>query len=40
MAQAWGNDARTMQVALDYLKQGSANGLGKEDCNAIYKIIK
>ena len=40
MAQAWGNDARTMQVALDYLKQGAANGLGKEDCNAIYKIIK
>jgi 3-hydroxyisobutyrate dehydrogenase-like beta-hydroxyacid dehydrogenase len=40
MAKAWGNDARTMQVALDYLKQGSANGLGKEDCNAIYKIIK
>jgi 3-hydroxyisobutyrate dehydrogenase-like beta-hydroxyacid dehydrogenase len=40
MAQAWGNDARTMQVTLDYLKQGSANGLGKEDCNAIYKIIK
>lgn len=40
MARAWGNDARTMQVTLDYLKQGSANGLGKEDCNAIYKIIK
>jgi 3-hydroxyisobutyrate dehydrogenase-like beta-hydroxyacid dehydrogenase len=40
MAKAWGNDARTMQVALDYLKQGSADGLGKEDCNAIYKIIK
>ena len=40
MAQAWGNDARTMQVALDYLKLGSSGGLGKEDCNAIYKIIK
>lgn len=40
MAQAWGNDAKTMLVALDYLKQGSAEGLGKEDCNAIYKIIK
>jgi len=40
MARAWGNDARTMQVTLDYLKQGSANGLGKEDCNAMYKIIK
>ena len=40
MATAWGNDARTMQVALDYLKKGSAAGHGKEDCNAMYKIIK
>jgi 3-hydroxyisobutyrate dehydrogenase-like beta-hydroxyacid dehydrogenase len=40
MAEAWGNDAKTMKVALGYLKQGSASGLGKEDCNAIYKIIK
>ena len=30
MAQAWGNESRTMQVALDYLKQGYAEGLGKE----------
>ncbi len=40
MAKAWGNDARTMQVALEYLKKGSEAGYGKEDCNAIYKIIK
>ena len=40
MAEAWGNDAKTMKVTLDYLRQGSAGGLGKEDCNAIYKIIK
>ncbi|MCX5837670.1 MAG: NAD(P)-dependent oxidoreductase [Deltaproteobacteria bacterium] len=40
MAKAWGNDARTMQVALDYLKAGSSAGYGKEDCNAMYKIIK
>jgi 3-hydroxyisobutyrate dehydrogenase-like beta-hydroxyacid dehydrogenase len=40
MAKTWGNDARTMEVALDYLKKGSAAGCGKEDCNAIYKIIK
>ena len=40
MAKAWGNDAKTMQVALDYLKAGSSAGYGKEDCNAIYKIIK
>ena len=40
MARTWGNDAGTMQVALDYLKKGSEAGHGKEDCNAIYKIIK
>jgi len=40
MAKAWGNDAKTMQVALDYLKAGSSAGYGKEDCNAIYKVIK
>jgi len=40
MAKAWGNDAKTMQVALDYLKKGSEAGHGKEDCNAMYKVIK
>jgi 3-hydroxyisobutyrate dehydrogenase-like beta-hydroxyacid dehydrogenase len=40
MARAWGNDARTMQTALDYLKRGSEAGYGKEDCNAIYKVIE
>ena len=40
MAKAWGNDAKTMQVALDYLKRGSEAGHGKEDCNAMYKVIK
>jgi 3-hydroxyisobutyrate dehydrogenase-like beta-hydroxyacid dehydrogenase len=40
MAEAWGNDAKTMKVALGYLKKGSESGYGKEDCNAIYKIIK
>jgi 3-hydroxyisobutyrate dehydrogenase-like beta-hydroxyacid dehydrogenase len=40
MAQAWGVDPKTMKVALDYFKQASAEGLGKEDCNAIYKVIK
>jgi hypothetical protein len=29
-----------MQVALDYLKRGSEAGHGKEDCNAMYKVIK
>ncbi len=40
MAEAWGNDARTMKVALEYFRAGSAKGFGKEDCNAIYKVIK
>jgi 3-hydroxyisobutyrate dehydrogenase-like beta-hydroxyacid dehydrogenase len=40
MADSWGNDARAMKVALDYLKKGSAEGFGKEDCNAIYKVIR
>lgn len=40
MADAWGNDAKTMKVALDYYKKASAEGLGKEDCNAVYKAIK
>lgn len=40
MAEAWGIDAKTMRVALDYFKQASTEGFGKEDCNAIYKVIK
>ena len=40
MAEAWGNDAQTMKVALEYFRAGSAKGFGKEDCNAIYKVIK
>ena len=40
MAKAWGNDAKTMQVALDYYNLASAEGFGKEDCNAVYKVIK
>lgn len=40
MAKAWGNDAKMMQVVLDYLKAGSSAGYGKEDCNAMYKVIQ
>jgi len=40
MAEAWGNSARAMKVALEYFREASAKGLGQEDCNAIYKIIK
>ena len=40
MAEAWSNNAHTMKVALEYFKKASAEGFGKEDCNAIYKVIK
>jgi 3-hydroxyisobutyrate dehydrogenase-like beta-hydroxyacid dehydrogenase len=40
MAEAWGNSAKAMKVALEYFREASAKGLGQEDCNAIYKIIK
>lgn len=40
MAEAWGNDAKTMRIALDYFRESSAAGHGAEDCNAVYKIIK
>ena len=33
-------DAKTMQVALDYLKTGRSAGYGKEDCNAMFKVIQ
>lgn len=39
MAEAWGNDAKTMKIALDYLRSASETGYGKEDCSAIYKVI-
>ena len=40
MAEAWGNSAKAMKVALEYFREGSAKGFGKEDANAIYKVIK
>ncbi len=40
MADEWGLDAKIMKQALDYYKEGSGEGYGAEDCNAIYKIIK
>lgn len=40
MADAWGNEAKTMKVALDYFKIASTEGFGREDCNAVYKVIK
>ena len=40
MADRWGNQARTMKVALSYFREASAKGLGNEDCNAIYKVVQ
>jgi 3-hydroxyisobutyrate dehydrogenase-like beta-hydroxyacid dehydrogenase len=31
MAEAWGNDVRTMKAALEYFKNASKEGLGSED---------
>ena len=39
MAKAWGLDLCAMAAALDYYQKGSAAGYGKEDCNAVYKVI-
>lgn len=40
MARAWGLDLKAMEAALAYYKEASAAGFGKEDCDAVYKIIK
>jgi 3-hydroxyisobutyrate dehydrogenase-like beta-hydroxyacid dehydrogenase len=40
MAEAWGNDARTMKVALEYFERASAEGLGNDDCNAVYTVVR
>jgi len=40
MAEAWGNSAKAMKVAFEYFREASAKGFGKEDCNAVYKVIK
>jgi 3-hydroxyisobutyrate dehydrogenase-like beta-hydroxyacid dehydrogenase len=40
MAEAWGNSAKAMKAALEYFREASAKGFGKEDCNAVYKVIK
>jgi len=39
MARAWGLDLKAMEAALELFKEGSAAGFGKEDCNAVYKVI-
>lgn len=39
MARAWGQDLKAMEAALEYYKQASEAGYGKEDCNAVIKAI-
>ncbi len=39
MAKAWGLHPASMEAALENYKKASAAGYGKEDCNAVYKII-
>ncbi|MCG6930891.1 MAG: NAD(P)-dependent oxidoreductase [Desulfofustis sp.] len=39
MARSWGLDLKTMEAALELYKQASSAGHGKEDCNAVYKVI-
>jgi 3-hydroxyisobutyrate dehydrogenase-like beta-hydroxyacid dehydrogenase len=39
MARGWQLDMKAMEAALAYYKEASASGHGKEDCNAVYKII-
>jgi 3-hydroxyisobutyrate dehydrogenase-like beta-hydroxyacid dehydrogenase len=39
MARAWGLDLKTMEAALDLYKKGSEAGFGKEDCNAVFKVV-
>ena len=39
MARAWDLNLRSMEAALEYYKQASQAGHGKEDCNAVIKVI-
>lgn len=39
MAKAWDLNLQTMDAVFDLYKKASAEGFGKEDCNAVYKVI-
>lgn len=39
MARAWNLKLKTMESALVYYQEASAAGLGKEDCNAVAKVV-
>ncbi len=40
MADEYGMTPEIMKVSLEYLNRAASAGYGKEDCNAIYKIIE
>lgn len=40
MARAWGQDLKAMEAALEYYKQASSAGYGREDCNAVIKVVE
>lgn len=39
MARAWNLDLKAMEAALVYYKNASNEGYGKEDCNAVAKVV-
>jgi 3-hydroxyisobutyrate dehydrogenase-like beta-hydroxyacid dehydrogenase len=39
MAKTWGLELHAMGAALAYYKKASTEGYGKEDCDAVYKVI-
>ncbi|MBO6202700.1 MAG: NAD(P)-dependent oxidoreductase [Selenomonas sp.] len=39
MAEGWGYEARFCKEAQGYYEKASAAGYGREDCNAVYKVL-
>ncbi|SFM33509.1 NAD(P)-dependent oxidoreductase [Pelosinus propionicus] len=39
MADGWGYDARFTKQAKKFYEQAEQSGMGKEDCNAVYKVL-
>lgn len=39
MARSWGLDLKAMEAALELYKKASSAGHGKEDCNAVFKVV-
>ena len=36
---AWGLDLKAMEAVLELYKHASSAGHGKEDCNAVFKVV-